>query len=488
MPDNLPQRVEPKSLAVETVVFKEYLSQFGLPTDNIIASSEERRIIASNLPEFLSLVPRDVKQGARYLSKFVGATAIGLFDAALNYVWNEVVLNLRRKAMIYGIDLFFDAAVGGSNRADYKDEDDLVGIKDSVLLATCKKLELISDVVFKKLDHILTMRNEVAASHPNVDRIGGFELLGWLQTCVKDVLQDRPSESAIKIKALVDNLRSRQDVIDSDTVGHFAAELRNLASAHVNNLLINIFGMFVDPRADQVLKKNISLISKHVWDNADDQVKYRIGIKIDGYRTNLQQDRAQEGIGFLTLVDGRMYESVSARIISLENLADRLEVAHLGHDNYYHEPPIMREILQFFKSSADIPREVLPKLAKNVLRCRIGRGLSYRDGVSPGGRQLYDSFLGMMNDDGIASCVSACFLPEINAKLTNVICQRHFSEVLAILRPLAISDRLKEVLEYLNANVTLAHTAYRDKRFRDLSTPFISWKQVGWPASPTTTS
>ena len=307
-------------------------------------------------------------------------------------------------------------------------------------------------------------------------------MLGWLQTCVKDVLQDRPSDSAIKIKALVENLKTRQDVIDTETLNHFAAELRNLATAHVNNLLITTFGMFVAPSVDQVLKKNISLLSVYIWSNADDQVKYRIGFKIDGYRTNLQQDRAQEGVEFLKLVDGRMYESLSAKIISLDSLADRLEDVHVAYDNYWHEPPIMREILQFCRTSADIPREVLPKLAKVVMRCRIGRGFAYHEGVSPGGRPLYDSFLGMMNDEGIASCISACFMPEINSRLQSQICQRHFTSALAIVRPLAISERLKEVLDFLIADTGLAHTAYRDKRFRDLAA-FIPWRQLGWSSS-----
>jgi hypothetical protein len=88
-------------------------------------------------------------------------------------IWNEVVLNLRKKVVIYGIDIFYNAAVSGNNRESYKDESDLDGLRDSVLLNTCRKLELISDVVYWKLDHILTMRNEVAASHPNVKSIGG---------------------------------------------------------------------------------------------------------------------------------------------------------------------------------------------------------------------------------------------------------------------------------------------------------------------------
>src|SRR5690349_13013594 len=166
MSDNLPEKRHPTDLAADTAVFSRYLQDFGLPIDNVIASTEERRVVSGNLPHFLESMPPEEKRSARYLSKFVGATAIGLFDAALNYIWNEVVLNIRKKAIVYGLDLFYDAAVGAKNRESYNDESDLEGLKDSVLLDTCRKLELISDVVYRKLDHILTMRNEVAASHP----------------------------------------------------------------------------------------------------------------------------------------------------------------------------------------------------------------------------------------------------------------------------------------------------------------------------------
>lgn len=223
-------------LAADTATFTSFLQQFGLPTDNIIATTDEREVVAANLPQFLAALSTDEKRESRYLSKFVGATAIGLFDAGLNYVWNEVVLNLRRKAVIYGVDLFFDASVGGRNRDLYQTEEDLIGLKDTVLLESCRKLELISDVVYRKLDHILTMRNEVAASHPNVESIGGYELLGWLQTCIKDVLQDKPSESAIRIKALIDNLKARPDAIDEHTQQRFREELTNLATPHVPTL------------------------------------------------------------------------------------------------------------------------------------------------------------------------------------------------------------------------------------------------------------
>jgi hypothetical protein len=470
------QLIMPSDLAAETSVFVSYLEQFNLPTDNIIASTDERSIVASNLSSFLSSLPVESKKEARYLSKFIGATAIGLFDAALNYVWNEVVLNLRKKVSIYGIDLFFDAAVGGKNRELYKDEKDLGGLKDSVLLDTCRKLELISDIVYRKLDYILTMRNEVAASHPNVESIGGFELLGWLQTCIKDVLQDQPSDSAIKIRALVDNLKSKSDVIDDTTLGRIEVELKYLSLSHVHNLLVTIFGIFISPNSEQVLRKNISKIAPFVWMCANDQVKYKIGAKIDGYRTNLHDEKLERGIEFLAIVGGLTYESIPAKIIALENLADQLEEKHEGWDNFYNEPSVMKEILQYCKSSTDVPKEVLPKLIKIVLRCRLGRGLSYQNGVSPGGRPLYDQFIKLLDDDGIASCIASFFDHDINSKLQNRVCQMHLKAVLENLKSIVISERLRDSVDFLLRDITNAHVAGRRKEFRELTTPFIKWR------------
>jgi hypothetical protein len=473
--DTSMQTITPSDLAAETNVYTSYLAQVGLPTDNIIATTEERSVVATNLPAFLHSLPAEEKREARYLSKFVGAAAVGLFDAALNYVWNEVVLNLRKKASVYGIDLFFDAAIGGKNRDLYKDETDLDGLKDSVLLDTCKKLELISDVVYRKLDHILTMRNEVAASHPNVESIGGFELLGWLQTCVKDVLQDRPSESAIRIRSLVNNLKERTSVVDKETTGRFASELRNLSLPHVHNLLITLFGIFVAPTTDQILRKNIATFAPHLWGHAEEHVKYRIGVMIDGYRTNLHELKLALGQEFLAVVDGKSFESLPARIVALQNLSSQLEEAHAGYDNYYHEPPVMREILSYCKRSTDIPRQLLPVLTETILACRLGRGLSYRQGVSPGGLPLYDQFLGLLDDDGIVQCIITLFKTSINSKLRNSICQNHLTAVLQILRGIAISDRLRQAIDYLLADVGDAFRASSKKDFIELTSPYIRW-------------
>jgi hypothetical protein len=91
------------------------LKNIGLPHDNIIAAQDQREIIGQNLPKYIESLPAHVKQGARYLSKFVVGAGIGLFDYSLNAIWNEVVLDLHKKAIAYGLDIFYDAAVSNPN-------------------------------------------------------------------------------------------------------------------------------------------------------------------------------------------------------------------------------------------------------------------------------------------------------------------------------------------------------------------------------------
>lgn len=476
MSEHLPVRRTPSELAADTSVLGEYLRSFSLPDDNIIATSLERTNVQNNLPILLESLSVEQKKDARYLSKFVAASIIGLFDAALNYVWNEVVLHLREKAKVYGLDLFYDAAVGGVNRKDYKNEEDLSGIKDSVMLDTCLKLEIISSTIYKKLDYILTMRNDVAASHPNVESIGGFELLGWLQTCVKDVLADSPSASAIRIKLFRDNLRSQAAVIDDNTSERLTEELKHMSPPHVHNLLITMFGMYVAPDSSNVLRSNIAKVAPTVWSLSNSLFKQKIGSMLDGYRNNLETTKHQLGESFLSVVDGKNYETISSKTVALDRLSDQLSEAHSGFNNYYTEPPIMREILSYVKSSNDIPDSVADELISSVLKARLGRGLSYQDGVSPSAAPLYDSFLSFLDDNLIAKAISLLFSTEINSKLSNAIRQKHLESILKILRISVISERLKEIIDYLLQDIPHAHAANKRPDFRELCKPILELK------------
>jgi len=462
-------------LVTDTTKFEEYLGYLGLPTENIIADISERGVIESNLPAFIESLDKETKENARYLSKFVAGAAIGLFDASLNYVWNEVVINLREKAVLYGLDMFFDAAVGGSKREFYNTEEDLSGLKDNTLINTCRKLELISEIVYTKLHHILTMRNDIGASHPNTYSINAYELLGWLQTCVKDVLNDKPSESAIQIKAFVENLKKTTTVLDAATIRGMEAPLNELSLANTDNLLTSVFGIYVSDKTDNVVRKNISLISESIWQRSSENVRYKLGVSLDGYKNNLHEEKHRLGMEFFDQCGGNKYQSLETKIIALDEHADNLLEARYSWDNFYNEPPHIKKILSYFHTENDIPHERRDKIIKNILICRIGKGISYCGGVSPGGKPLYDQFFGMLGDENIIYTILAMHSNEVRVQLDNKTCQGHMVAVLSILLKNARSDRIIEILNYLIKNHHILEKIHFDKTYKDLTKNHINW-------------
>jgi hypothetical protein len=84
-----------------------YLGYLGLPTEAVLVDNGQRRRAINNLPEVVGLLNPGQRQAAMYLSKFAAACATGLFDAALNYLWNETIRNLRQKVAQFDLEYFY---------------------------------------------------------------------------------------------------------------------------------------------------------------------------------------------------------------------------------------------------------------------------------------------------------------------------------------------------------------------------------------------
>ena len=55
-----------------------------------------------------------------------------LFDAALNYLWDETVFQLRKRVAIYDIEYFYDVAVTSDKRKRLSGVEDLVKLDDMI--------------------------------------------------------------------------------------------------------------------------------------------------------------------------------------------------------------------------------------------------------------------------------------------------------------------------------------------------------------------
>jgi hypothetical protein len=454
----------------------DFLRDVGLPYDNIMADPAERAIIASNLPAYLSSLPAEVKRDARYLSKFVIGAGSGLFDYALNAIWNEVVIDLRKKASLYGLDIFFDAAVGGSKtREFYKSEDDLSALKDSVLLDTCRKLELISDATYKKLKHILDMRNDIGISYPTNYTINAFELLGWLQTCVQDVLNDRPTEAALQVQAFISNLKGYTSPLDISTHQTLKRRFAELPSHLCGNLLRTVFGIYVAPDTDQAVRRNIATLAPDLWNKCLDEPRYKLGIVLEGYNSNLYKDKHSLGEQFFTVVGGNAYRSTNERIFIIDNLITELLDKHNGWDNFHHEGPVAANLCSYLPDQNSIFENLAARLFKTVLLCRIGRGVTYNGGVSPGGKRYYDAILALGGDKYAPHIMSSFTQYEVLGQLSRPVCKAQAKQALEIARTNVINPRLIECMTYLIDHIETNPQCVNGVEFKRLSGDYIRW-------------
>ncbi len=173
------------------------------------------------------------------------------------------------------------------------------------------------------------------------------------------------------------------------------------------------------------MRKNISLIAPAIWKNCVDEPKYKLGLILEGYNTNLHKDRYKLGEQFFQVVDGNPYRSPSERAVILDTLFDQLLEKHNGWDNFHHEAPVADSVASYVQDHNDILPNNAEKLIKVVLMCRIGRGVSYCNGVSPRGKPYYDHLLSILSDKYAPRAMAALTHYEIQRKLEFSGCRTH---------------------------------------------------------------
>ena len=118
-----------------------FLSSLGLPTEQVLVEFSERRFVLQSLQQTIEVLPYEERSKAYYLSKFSVSIMVGLFDAALNFLWDETILALRRLAAAIDLSYFFDTAEKReAYRAKLQTSDDLATLDDLTLIDTCARV------------------------------------------------------------------------------------------------------------------------------------------------------------------------------------------------------------------------------------------------------------------------------------------------------------------------------------------------------------
>jgi hypothetical protein len=371
---------------------KKYLVHLGLPTDSVLVDIDERSKVIFNLPLIVNNLPSPQKSEAYYISKFIASCSVGLFDSALNYLWNETILSLRSKVVQFDLNYFYDSTIDSNKRSDFKNEDDLDKLDDYFLIKGCKDTGIITEIGYKHLNYIRDMRNFASAAHPNHTELTGFQLIGWLETCIKEVLSKVPEGPVLGVKQLLQNIR--KEALTSSDIGSIRHGIQQLPPDLVGSLLRTIFGMYTDPEISSDVRNNIALIAKTVWICSKDSNKHEIGLKYATLSVNGFVNRKKLAHAFLNLVDGLSYLTEDQLSIEMKECLDALLSSHSAYNNFFNEVPHAKVLKNYIPSNSSIPKSVCPYYVKVIIICKLGNeyGPSYE------AEPYYDHMIKRFND------------------------------------------------------------------------------------------
>ncbi len=436
--------VKPASYDVQLRDFEggliNFLQQHNLPSENIFVGVPERLNVFKNIEGVMAQIQPKEKEQSLYLSKFIAGVASGLFDAALNYLWDETILQIRKRVVQYDLEYFYDNAVSGDKRKRVRDESDLTKIDDYDLIKGAKEIGLISELGFKHLEYINYMRNWASAAHPNQNEITGLQLISWLETCVKEVISLPISNITIQIKQLLAGVKTSS--ISEKESQEIAVFFMNLTQEQVNNLVSGFFGIYTKPETDSQTLQNINRLLPKIWDRVDEDTKNNFGLKYGNFVANNFQHEKKLSREFLQLVDSESYIPDDLRIVEIETAIDNLLSAHRGFNNFYNEPSFARQLQRIVGVPPKVPKTLSKKYVLGVVEAFLTNG----NGVTAAAQPVYTELLSNLDSHQANIAVLSFTDDKISSKLQFSLCERKFKELIELVKPIVTNPPVKDMI------------------------------------------
>ena len=420
-----------------------YLLMLDLPVKGLVAPIKERTKVVNNLPDILSDMQKPDRNESTYISKFIIACCSGLFDAALNFLWDETIVRLRKKVENFDLE-FFKSIIKDSNKVkNIATADDLSKIDDAELIEGCSEIGIISEIGYKHLDYIRSMRNWISAAHPNHAELTGLNLCDWFEICIKEVINKEPSEPALNVRSLIKNIKS--NTYTEQDVQPIKKALSAMPKENLSSLFKSLFGIFCDVNTSVNVKQNIRLIANDIWSNVTENIKNEAGLKYGEYALNGDKERKQNAKDFLELVDGLSYLNDDTKTAEMSYYIDSLYNAHFGFDNFSNEYSFSKSIERYIPDTGKIPNAIRQKYVKVILLCRMGNYF----GVSYISKPIYNRLIDKFTDCEISTMFSLLSDSDIKMQLQYPNCRKEMKEIISMLKDRTGNNVLLQLFEII---------------------------------------
>lgn len=413
----------------------DHVSSLGLPSESVLIPIEDRVSVLGNLEGAISRLPVGYRSTSMYLSKFALAVSAGLFDAALNYLWDETIGELRRRIVDYDLSYFFDLAVSDpEKRKDLTDPDDLTKLTDDELIRAAATVGFISSIGHRQLDVVRFMRNHASAAHPNQHELKPFQLLGYVETCISEVIMLPESQTMVDTSRLLRNVRDAK--VGKSDAAAYATLFQNLRDEQVTALANGLFGIYVRTDSSTRARDNIRLLLPYLWPYIAERTRAAFGVKFGRFKANMDYEQADLARELLETVGGAAsYLPDDQRAVEIDALVADLLSAHEGMNNFYNEPPVARK-LRDYVGEQQVPLGVRERYVAALADVYLGR----RSGVSVKADPIYAELLERFTPDEAALALVEITGQNLAGTLAFSGPQEQLEQMLDILQPKLIGE------------------------------------------------
>jgi hypothetical protein len=373
-------REAPSLPALPTTVLpaiEQLVSALGIPI-NALASAEEIEYAWRDLPRELREIPEHLR--GELIARMCVAVSTGLFDGAMNYIWNAAILHLRDKIRIFGLPV-----VAQILQRDFE-EKHLLEQQDSRLLELCLKLNIVDEDGFFFLDQCRDVRNNFSAAHPTLGKVNDREFTTFLNRCVRYALADSSSPQGVDIGAFISAVKGPR--FNEQQCGIWVQRLASTHDAQRQMLVSMAHGIYCDPNTPEQARLNSIDICRGLIPSFNASIRSELINNHTEYVAKGYQDKHAaslqffEKLGLLSLLNESEQHHIFTRAIS------RLWDVHNGMNNFYNEPAFAERLLELTSQGA-VPETAQEQYVQTVGCCRVGNGY----GVSNAAVRYYDQMI-----------------------------------------------------------------------------------------------
>lgn len=373
-------REEPALPALPATVLpalEQLTAALGIPR-TALASTEEIEYAWRDLPRELREIPEALR--GELIARMCVAVSTGLFDGAMNYIWNAAVLHLRDKIRTFSLPV-----VAQIKQNDFE-EKNLLELQDSRLLELCLKLNIIDEDGFFFLDQCRDVRNNFSAAHPTLGKINDREFTTFLNRCVRYALADSALPRGVDIGAFISAVKGPR--FNAQQCNIWVQRLTETHDAQRQMLVTMAHGIYCDPNTPEQARLNSIDLCEGLLNAFNASIKSELINSHTEYVANGYQDKHAASLQFFEKLSllGLLNESEQHHIFT--RAISRLWDVHNGTNNFYNEPAFAERLLELSTQGA-VPETAQEQFVQTVGCCRVGNGY----GVSNAAVRYYDQMI-----------------------------------------------------------------------------------------------